>query len=155
MQFKDKSKITFHSPAVLSDTTLPFGVASALSILQKTMDTILQEIDGVICYFDNTLISEKTEEEHLDNLRRVLLKVQEHGIRAKKTKYTFLKTSGHYIRHIIDADGLHATDEIKAPLSSTFSAICSEKRDGRKPVVMLSRLRESSWSHPISSHITI
>ena len=30
-------------------TRLPFGVASAPSIFQKTMDTILQGIDGVIC----------------------------------------------------------------------------------------------------------
>ena len=52
-------------------TRLPFGVASAPLIFQKTMDTILQGMDGVICYLDDIFISGKTKEEHLDNLRRV------------------------------------------------------------------------------------
>ena len=38
-------------------TRLPFGVASAPSIFQKTMDTILQGMDGVICYLDDILIT--------------------------------------------------------------------------------------------------
>ena len=91
-------------------TRLPFGVASAPSIFQKTMDTILQGMDGVICYLDDILVSGKTEEEHLVNLRRVLQNLQNHGIRAKKAQCTFLKTSVQYLGHIIDADCLHATD---------------------------------------------
>ena len=55
-------------------------------------------------------MSGKTEEEHLVNLRRVLQNLQNHGIRAKKAQCTFLKTSVQYLGHIIDADGLHATD---------------------------------------------
>ena len=92
-------------------TRLPFGVASAPSIFQKTMDTILQGMDGVMCYLDDILISGRTEEEHLDNLRKVLQKFREHGIRAKKSKCTFLKTSVQYLGHIIDVDGLRATDD--------------------------------------------
>ena len=90
---------------------LPFGVASAPSIFQKAMDTILQGMEGVICYLDDILVSGKTEEEHLTNLGKVLQRLQEHGIRAKRAKRTFLKTSVQYLGHIIDADGLHATEE--------------------------------------------
>ena len=61
-------------------TRLPFGVASAPSLSQKTMDTILQGIDGVICYLDDILVSGRTEEEHLENLCKVLQRLQEHGI---------------------------------------------------------------------------
>lgn len=53
-------------------TRLPFGVASAPSVFQKTMDTILQGMEGVICYLDDILVSGKTEAEHLDNLHKVL-----------------------------------------------------------------------------------
>ena len=74
------------------------------------MDTILQGMDGVICYLDDILVSGRTEEEHLTNLRKVLERLQEHGIRAKRAKCTFLKTSVQYLGHVIGANGLHATD---------------------------------------------
>lgn len=92
-------------------TRLPFGVASAPSLFQKMMDTILQGIDSVICYLDDILVSGRMEEEHLENLRKVLQRLQEHGIRAKKSKCAFLKMSVRYLGHVIDANGLHATDD--------------------------------------------
>lgn len=69
------------------------------------MDTILQGMDGIICYLDDILISGKTEAEHLDNLHKVLQKFKEHGIKAKKSKIK-CKTSVQYPGHVIDADGL-------------------------------------------------
>ena len=90
---------------------LPFGVASAPSIFQKAMETILQGMEGIICYLDDILVSGKTKEEHLTNLGKVLQRLQEHGIRAKRAKCTFLKTSVQYLGHIIDSHGLHATEE--------------------------------------------
>ena len=74
------------------------------------MDTILQGMDSVICYLDDILVSGKSEAEHLDNLRKVLQKLKEHGIRARKSKCSFLKSSVLYLGHRIDADGIHATD---------------------------------------------
>jgi len=47
---------------------LPFGVASAPSIFQKVMDTVLQGLPKVICYLDDILVSGVTKEEHLQNL---------------------------------------------------------------------------------------
>ena len=91
-------------------TRLPFGVASAPSIFQKTMDLLLQGMDGVMCYLDDILVSGRTELEHLENLRKVLQKFQDHGIRVKKPKCAFMKTSVQYLGHIIESDGLHATD---------------------------------------------
>ena len=35
---------------------LPFGVASAPAIWQKTMDEILQGIPGVVCFYDDVLV---------------------------------------------------------------------------------------------------
>ena len=66
-------------------TRLPFVVASAPSLFQKTMDTILQGLDGVICYLDDILVTSQTEAEHLETLKKVLQKFKQHGIRVKKT----------------------------------------------------------------------
>ena len=85
-------------------------VASAPAVFQKTMDMLLQGMDGVICYLDDILITGKTEAEHLSNLRQVLQKFKDHGVRARKEKCAFMKTSVQYLGHVIDGDGLHATD---------------------------------------------
>ena len=95
-------------------TRLPFGVGSAPALFQKFMDLILQGLEGVICYLD-ILVSGQTEAEHLDNLRKVFQRLQDHGVRIKRDKCTFLKPSVQYLGHRIDAQGLHATDDkIKA-----------------------------------------
>ena len=42
-------------------TRLPFGIASAPAVFQKTMGTILQGIPNVLCYLDDILITELSE----------------------------------------------------------------------------------------------
>ena len=46
---------------------LPFGVSSAPSIFQKTMENLLQGIKGVSVYIDDILITGPTIEEHLQS----------------------------------------------------------------------------------------
>ena len=53
-------------------TRLPFGIASSPAIFQKTMDCILQGLEGVICYLDDLLVHGGTVQEHLGNLEKVL-----------------------------------------------------------------------------------
>ena len=90
-------------------TRLPFGVASAPAIFQKTMDTVLQGLPKVICYLDDILVTGSTEEEHLSNVEKVLGRLQMYGIRAKRAKYEFLRPSVEYLGHCVDATGLHTT----------------------------------------------
>ena len=83
-------------------TRLPFGVASAPAVYQRTMDTVLQGIPQVIGYIDDILITGKTEAEHLSNLE-VLKRLLEHGVCLKKEKCQFLKDSVEHLGHHIDA----------------------------------------------------
>ena len=96
---------------------LPFGVASAPAIFQRVMDTLLQDIPHTLCYIDDIIVTGKSEKEHLENLGRVLDRLQENGVRVKLHKCEFLKPS---IGHRIDAEGRHVTDDklqaiVKAP----------------------------------------
>ena len=90
-------------------TRLPFGVASAPALFQQTMDTVLQGLPKVICYIDDILITGSTEEEHIENLERVLQRLQKYGIQAKRAKCAFMEESVEYLGHKIDATGLHTT----------------------------------------------
>ena len=64
-------------------TRLPFGVASALAIFQKATDSMLQGILYCICYLDDILVSGRSDEEHMRNLKTVLERLQEHGVRLR------------------------------------------------------------------------
>ena len=41
-------------------TRLPFGVASVPALFQKSMDIVLQGLDGVICYLDDIMGMRRT-----------------------------------------------------------------------------------------------
>ena len=87
-------------------TRLPHGVASAPAVFQKTMDVVLQGLPKVICYLDDILVTGTSEEEHLENVEKVLQRL---NIRAKRAKCTFMGDSVEYLGHRIDATGLHTT----------------------------------------------
>ncbi len=92
-------------------TRLPFGVASAPALFQKTMDTALQDIPGVICYLDDILITGASDNEHLSNLEQVLERLKHYYIRARQEKCSFFADSVEYLGHRVDASGLHTTDK--------------------------------------------
>ena len=90
-------------------TRLPFGIASAPAIFQRSMDSILQGIPSVICYLDDLLITGASDQEHLQNLQQVLSRLNEQGIKLKKEKCTFLQTSVDYLGYVVDANGVHTS----------------------------------------------
>ena len=51
-------------------TCLPFGVSSAPTLFQRTMDSILESIPNILCYIDDILITGATQEAHLKNLKK-------------------------------------------------------------------------------------
>ena len=50
-----------------------FGVSSAPGILQRTMESLLSGIPNVLVYLDDILVTGHTQEQHVSNLREVLL----------------------------------------------------------------------------------
>ena len=90
---------------------LPFGVASAPGIFQRTMDSLMQGLPGVVCYLDDILVTGKTNEEHRDNLEKVLQRLEEAGVRLKKEKCVFAVPEVIYLGYRIDAHGLHPVED--------------------------------------------
>ena len=75
------------------------------------MGIILQGLDGVICFIDDILITGATVEEHMETLKKVLERLRQCGVRIRRDKCFFLKTSVEYLGHRIDAEGIHPTDD--------------------------------------------
>jgi hypothetical protein len=90
---------------------LPFGVASAPSIFQRTMENLLQGLPHVSVYIDDILITGESEAEHLANLEEVLARLEAAGMRLKRNKCSFLLPQVEYLGHQISAKGLQPTEE--------------------------------------------
>ena len=90
---------------------LPNGVHSGPAIFQQIMDTVLAGIPKVICRLDDILCGGVDVSDHLNTLSCVLARLQQAGFRLNKDKCRFLQSSVKYLGHVIDAEGLHPTDD--------------------------------------------
>ena len=109
-QSKEYTTINTHK-GLYCYNRLPFGVASAPSIFQRTMENILQGINHVCVYLDDILVTGATKQEHLQNLDEVLSRLEAAGMRLKYDKCAFLLPAVEYLGHKISAQGLQPTDE--------------------------------------------
>ena len=90
---------------------LVYGIASAPAIWQRAMDQVLQGIPYTQCYLDDTIITGRTDEEHLKNLDLVLTRLEEYGLHVNRSKCEFFKDQVEYCGHVIDTQGLHKSKE--------------------------------------------
>ena len=58
---------------------LPFGLSSAPAVFQRTMDNLLKDLKHVTTYIDDILVTGSSEEEHLENLEKVLFRLSKAG----------------------------------------------------------------------------
>lgn len=101
-------------------TRLPFGAASSPAIFQECtcMDKILEGINGIGCILDDLIITEKNDEEHLQNLESVLKRHSEYGIRLKESKCSLMKSEVEYFAFIVSKDGIQPSPQkVKAMLN--------------------------------------
>lgn len=89
---------------------LPFGVSCAVSLFQRTMENVLKGIDGVSVYLDDILVTGRDDAEHLSNLRAVLQRLQDHGLRLQKTKCKFMLAEVEYLGYKIGKEGVKPTE---------------------------------------------
>ena len=65
----------------------------------------------MVAYIDYVLVTKKSQQEHLENLIRVLNCLEEAGVTLKRHKCTFTALSVEYLDHVIDQEGLHPSEE--------------------------------------------
>ena len=94
---------------------LPFGISSAPSIFQRTLETLLAGIPKVSIYLDDILVTGINHIDDLETLDKVLTKLETAGLTLKRSKCEFGLESVEYLGHIIDKDGLHPSpNKVKA-----------------------------------------
>ncbi|XP_022164853.1 uncharacterized protein K02A2.6-like, partial [Myzus persicae] len=105
---EDSSKVcTFTTPfGRYCFMRLPFGISSAPEVFQRKTSEAFGEIDGVLCYFNDLIISGATELEHDRALVRVLNRARELNIKFNKEKFQFKRNTVSYVGHEISHEGV-------------------------------------------------
>ena len=88
-----------------------FGVSSSPAIWQRINDQVLQGIPGTQCILNDMIVSGKTDEKHMENLKGMPKRLQDAGLKANKEKCEFFRDRAQFCRHEIDREGLHKTLE--------------------------------------------
>ena len=78
---------------------------------QRAIDQVLQGVPDTQCILDDMIITGKTDEEHLENLEKLLKRLQGAGLKAHKEKCEFFRDRVQFFGHEIDSEGLHNTQE--------------------------------------------
>ena len=92
---------------------LPFGVSSAPSIFQRTMEGIVAGIPNVVVYIDDILVVGSSKEDHLRTLDIVLKQLEDAGLRLKLAKCAFMMGRVEYLGHLISGDRIQPTEDKK------------------------------------------
>ena len=86
------------SREVLLQTRLPFGIVSAPGYFQEIMDKLTCDLLGVTIYLDDILVGGENSREHLRNLKSLLQRLRDKGLKCNKKKCNFAKDSIQYQR---------------------------------------------------------
>ena len=94
---------------------LPFGLASAPEVYQMVMSIVCEGLSGVLSYFDDVVVYGSTPEEHWQNLRAVMDKLQVSGLRLNADKCALDMSELKFLGHIISVEGIKPdADKVKA-----------------------------------------
>ena len=129
------------------------------------MQKVLQGLPGVVAYIDDILVTGKMDEEHLQNLDRVLECLLEHNLqlKKKKKKHQLMQSSVKYLGYIVDAQGLRPMpDKVNAITKALWPQNVKKLRSllglvgyYRQFIANMSTLTKpsmSSWSRVVSGH---
>lgn len=101
---------------VLLQTRLPFGISSAPGYFQEIIDRLTCDLNGVAVYLDDILVSGADSTEHIENLRALLQRLQEKGLRCRLEKCSFAQPTVEYLGHILSLQGVSKGSKVDAVL---------------------------------------
>ena len=75
---------------------MPYGIKPAKSIFQRLIENRLKNIPKTIVRIDDILVTGETDEEHLENLRKVLNVLSQMGVTVNEKCVFFCSPSRIY-----------------------------------------------------------
>lgn len=87
-----------------------FGVSCAPEIFQKTMETVLAGLEGIIVYLDDIVVFGSTKAEHDKRVAALMKRMEEYGILLNQQKCIFGAEEIEFLGHVLSAKGVQATE---------------------------------------------
>jgi len=78
------------------------------------MEQLTSDLKGVVVYLDDLLVSGDTAHEHLQNLRALLKRLDEKGLRCRREKCVFAQPVVEYLGHWLAHDGIAKGPKVDA-----------------------------------------
>jgi hypothetical protein len=87
---------------------MPFGLTNAPATIQALMNDVLHDFIRVfiLVFFNDILIFSDSWSSHLQHVRAVLQRLQEHSLAVKQSKCSFGATTVQYLGHVISVQGV-------------------------------------------------
>ena len=101
---------------VLLQKRMPFGIISAPGYFQEIMEQLTSDLEGVAVFLDDILVSGSSAKAHEDNLRALLKRLQEKGLRCKLEKCSFAQPSVEYLGYTLSSEGIAKGHKVEAIL---------------------------------------
>lgn len=110
---EDSRKICYseHAQGTLYLCQVTFRGELSPAIFQRPMEEILQGIPQCAVYLDDIILTGSNDQDHLQTLDRVLQRLEEVGLRLKRSKCSFMEKEVTFLGHRVDATGLHPVPE--------------------------------------------
>ena len=109
---RSREYLTVNTPkGLLRPLRLSFGYASAVSLFQRTLETLLADIPKVGVFLDDLVVAGADFESHNAALRAVLQRLDEAGLRLNLGKCRFGVESMTYLGLKISGKGVETTDD--------------------------------------------
>ena len=106
---EDRPKTAFcTTEGLFQFRVMTFGLCNAPATFQRLMDLVLCGLQWSCClvYLDDIIILGSTFKEHICNIKNVLQRLREAGLKVKPVKCSFFQEEVHYLGHIISRQGV-------------------------------------------------
>ena len=97
---------------------IPFGLKNCPPAFQRYINQVLGDLKGTICevYLDDILVHSETFEQHVQDLKKVLLRLRSRGVKLRAIKCQFAKQEVRYLGRLISSNGYRPDPEETAAL---------------------------------------
>lgn len=94
------------------------GLANSPGYFQATFTCVMTGLVGVCCeiYIDDIIVYSSSQEELIENLSKVLQRLQDHDIRVKLSKCQFGLQEVHYLGFVVGERGIKISPKRKEAL---------------------------------------
>lgn len=103
------------------DIPMMFGLKNAGDTYQRAMNYIFHDLIGqlVEVYIDDIMIKLKSEDTHLADLRKVLERTRQYGLRMNPNKCAFGVTAGQFLGFMVHERGIEVSQQCIKAINDT------------------------------------